>query len=195
MPERVYIKPEDDINEVVGRLVSTQEDSVEVVVPSGARILQNIVDAYLLRDAALENSKEVTILTNDIMGKIFAERAGLSSSTIKDKEKEYIATQTMAKMTDIVPYPRIPSGITWWLPSWMGASSERNPQLELDIPGSCALLVVDQRRMTDATHSQIQPRCLPRPRTWEATGRKAPAGFRGCSNRRGSDYPLPPPWG
>lgn len=103
MAGRVFINPEDDISAVIAKLVSSGKGDIELVVPSGARILQNIVDAYLLRDAAAEQIKNITIVTNDVMGKIFAERAGMAVINAQSEEGDFFITETMARMADIVP--------------------------------------------------------------------------------------------
>lgn len=103
MAEDIYIDPEDDIQQVLDRLSAHPRKSVNLIVPSGARILQNIVDAYLLRDAAEANAQEVAIVTNDIMGKVFAERAGIRVMSASSGETEFVATEAMARLTDIVP--------------------------------------------------------------------------------------------
>lgn len=100
---KIYINPDDDINTIIDEVVSRGEKDVSLIVPSGARILQNIVDAYLLKDAALANAKEVTIVTNDVMGKIFAERAGMKVASPQGQEGNFFVSESMAKMADIVP--------------------------------------------------------------------------------------------
>lgn len=103
MAESVYIDPEDDIHGVLDKLSEYPQKPINLVVPSGARILQNIVDAYLLRDAADSNAQEVTIVTNDVMGKVFAERAGIRVVSASSGENGFVATQAMARLSDIVP--------------------------------------------------------------------------------------------
>jgi len=102
MAQRIYIEPEDDIQSVIDSVLAEKDSAVEVVVPGGARILQNIVDAYLLRDAASAQKKSVTIVTNDVMGRIFAERAGISVASARDSGGEPIVAEAAARMTDIV---------------------------------------------------------------------------------------------
>ncbi len=103
MPEEIYIEPEDDIQKVVARLDEHPHESINLIVPAGARILQNIVDAYLVRDAAEANSQEVTIVTNDIMGRVFAERAGIKVVNAVSAAGMPVATEATARLRDIVP--------------------------------------------------------------------------------------------
>ncbi len=103
MASRIYINPEDDINTVIDKVAEQEENEVALVVPSGAHILQNIVDAYLLRDATTTGEKSVTIVTNDVMGRVFAERAGITVENPQPGEGDFFISEASAKMADIVP--------------------------------------------------------------------------------------------
>lgn len=106
MAQRIYINPEDDIQSVIDNVLAQKDSAVEVVVPAGARILQNIVDAYLLRDAASAQKKTVTIVTNDVMGRIFAERAGMKVLNARELGEGFVVAETATRMADIVPSRR-----------------------------------------------------------------------------------------
>jgi len=77
--EQVFARPDEDIHSIIDSVVEAESDSIDLVVPSGARILQNIVDAYLLKDAVSQAGKKVRLVTNDVMGATFAERAGIET--------------------------------------------------------------------------------------------------------------------
>ena len=82
--EQVYVRPEEDIHSIIDKIAEAESDEVELVIPSGARILQNIVDAYLLKDAISQTGKSVILVTNDVMGGTFADRAGIETVTGED---------------------------------------------------------------------------------------------------------------
>ncbi|MBI2454315.1 MAG: hypothetical protein HYV54_01955 [Parcubacteria group bacterium] len=80
MKENIYIDLDEDIQSVIQKINSSETENLDLVVPTGARILQNIVDAHLIKEAGDEVGKNLTIVTSDLMGRIFAERAGLAVS-------------------------------------------------------------------------------------------------------------------
>jgi len=115
--ERVYVRHDQDIHSIIDAVSQAESSEVDIVVPSGARILQNIVDAYLLKDAVAQAGKTVRLATNDVMGATFAERAGIKTVSLDESEdREVIEPQetirpvtAMARsvkksgMSDIVP--------------------------------------------------------------------------------------------
>ena len=78
MKENLYIDLNEDIQSVIQKIHESETENLGLVVPTGARILQSIVDAHLIKEAGDESGKNLTIVTSDLMGKIFAERAGLA---------------------------------------------------------------------------------------------------------------------
>lgn len=115
MKENLYIDLDEDIQSVIQKIQESEADDLALIVPTGARILQNIVDAHLIREAGEENSKALTVVTSDLMGKIFAERAGLtvSGSTNLSSEDRLSgparATQASVltgRISDIIPRRR-----------------------------------------------------------------------------------------
>lgn len=78
--EQIFVRPEEDIHSIIDSVQAADTDQVDVVVPSGSRILQNIVDAYLLKDAVEKSEISVRLITNDPMGPTFAERATIPFS-------------------------------------------------------------------------------------------------------------------
>ena len=112
MKENLYIDLNEDIQSIIARIQEAEAESLDLVVPTGARVLQNIVDAHLLKEAGTENGKNITIVTNDLMGKIFAERAGLVVSTQPlYNNDEIVAGQAVStgRISDIVSRKKIDS--------------------------------------------------------------------------------------
>lgn len=104
------IDPEDDIQIVIQKLAAVSADELDLVVPTGARILQNIVDVHLLKELADRYGKKITLITADLMGKMFAQRAGLEVAGLTSWPQENImATPVMAsragrgRISDIIP--------------------------------------------------------------------------------------------
>jgi hypothetical protein len=109
MSEKLYVEPHEDVRSVIQKLTTLHESEIELIIPSGARMLQNIVDAHLLKDAAEKQEKSITIVTNDMAGKLFAERAGMAVVTPEGSRElpGAVLTASRRKISDIVPRTRI----------------------------------------------------------------------------------------
>ncbi len=115
--ENIYIELHEDIQSAVEKIQSSEADTIDLVIPTGARILQNIVDAHLIKDVADECDKDLTVITSDLMGKIFAERAGLAVTGLNGAEESGVvvsqAISSTGRISDIIPRKRgIPIGIS-----------------------------------------------------------------------------------
>lgn len=106
--ESIYIDIDEDIHSVVKKIASARAAELELVVPAGARVIQNIVDAHLIKEAGESNSKNLAIVTNDLMGRIFAERAGLSVIKNESEDNNSLAGDRVSsgRISDIVPRRR-----------------------------------------------------------------------------------------
>ncbi|MDP3800537.1 MAG: hypothetical protein Q8Q90_03915 [bacterium] len=115
--ENIYIELHEDIQSAIEKIQFSEADTIDLVVPTGARVLQNIVDAHLIKDIADEYGKDLTVVTSDLMGKIFSERAGLAVAGLNgDDESGVMVSQAVAstgRISDIIPRKRgIPIGIS-----------------------------------------------------------------------------------
>ncbi|MBI2465833.1 MAG: hypothetical protein HYV66_01215 [Candidatus Sungbacteria bacterium] len=102
--ENIYIDSNEDIQSVIQKIQSAETENLDLMVPTGARILQNIVDAHLIKEAGDESGKVLTMVTSDLMGRIFAERAGLAVSGRAGAE--VVTTKTLSgtgRISDIIP--------------------------------------------------------------------------------------------
>lgn len=110
MKENIYIDLDENIQSIIQKVQDSEADSLDLFVPTGARVLQNIVDAHLLKEAGDQYSKKITVVTSDIMGRIFAERAGLvvlkQDSEFDDGEIMATQTASTGRISDIVPRRR-----------------------------------------------------------------------------------------
>jgi hypothetical protein len=111
MKENIYIDLDEDIQSIIQKIQDSEADNLDLIIPTGARVLQNIVDAHLLKEAGDEYEKKLIVVTSDLMGRIFAERAGLivlAQTGAGADEDEVIATQAVStgRISDIVPRRR-----------------------------------------------------------------------------------------
>lgn len=109
MKENIYIGLNEDIQSIIQKIQDSEADYLDLMIPTGARVLQNIVDAHLLKEAGDEYEKKLVVITSDLMGRIFAERAGMIvlAQTEVD-ENEIVATEVVStgRISDIVPRRR-----------------------------------------------------------------------------------------
>lgn len=108
--QNIYIDLNEDIQSVIQKIQEAETENLDLVVPTGARILQNIVDAHLIKESGDENGKVLTVVTSDLMGRIFAERAGLSVSgragALEANPRQAAST---GRISDIIPRKKIAS--------------------------------------------------------------------------------------
>lgn len=109
MKENIYIDLDEDVQSIIQKIQDSEADSLDLMIPTGARVLQNIVDAHLLKEAGDEYEKKLVVITSDLMGRIFAERAGLivlAQTGVDDNE--IVATEAVStgRISDIVPRRR-----------------------------------------------------------------------------------------
>ncbi|MEK7078112.1 MAG: hypothetical protein AAB911_00945, partial [Patescibacteria group bacterium] len=104
--ENIYIDLNEDVQSVISKIQESESEQVDLIMPTGARVLQNIVDTHLIREAGANANKVLTVVTSDLMGKIFAQRAGLSVASENGANEESIfgaAIVAGGRMSDIVP--------------------------------------------------------------------------------------------
>jgi hypothetical protein len=109
MKENIYIDLDEDVQSIIQKIQDSEADSLDLMIPTGARVLQNIVDAHLLKEAGDEYEKKLIVVTSDLMGRIFAERAGLMVlAQTEIDEDEIVATEAVStgRISDIVPRRR-----------------------------------------------------------------------------------------
>lgn len=111
MKENIYIDLDEDIQSVIQKIKDSESDNLDLIMPTGTRVIQNIIDTHLLKESGDEFGKNLTIVTSDLMGKIFAERAGLAVLNRNEFDEESggsVATQAVStgRISDIVPRKR-----------------------------------------------------------------------------------------
>lgn len=109
MKENIYVDLDEDIQSVLQKIQMAAANNLDLVIPTGARVLQNIVDAHLLKEAGDENGKNLVVVTSDLMGKIFAERAGLTVAGQSGFGARIAATSAIStgRISDIIPRKKI----------------------------------------------------------------------------------------
>lgn len=85
MNEVIYLEPDEEITGVIDRLKKTEAQSVVLVIPRGAAILQSVVNLKLLKKEAEILGQEISLVTMDKVGRNLASQVGL---TVYDDLKE-----------------------------------------------------------------------------------------------------------
>jgi len=89
MHQTFYIDIDEEITSIIERLKKTKAKDVVVVVPKHALLIQSIINLKLLKKESEKLRKEIIIVTQDKMGKLLVEKAGLvAEQRIEDFEEE-----------------------------------------------------------------------------------------------------------
>lgn len=75
--DTIYLDNDEEITSVVDKLKSSDFGAIDLVIPKEAIILQSVVNLKLLKKQAESLSKEITIVTQDRVGKKLAEQIGI----------------------------------------------------------------------------------------------------------------------
>lgn len=80
MHETFYIEKDEEITSIVEKLKRTKASEVFIVVPKSALLIQSIINLKLLKKEAQVRGKEILIVTQDKLGKMLVEKAGMTVS-------------------------------------------------------------------------------------------------------------------
>lgn len=61
----IYLDIDEDITELVGKIQSSKQDIIALVLPKRAAVMQSIVNVRLLSRAAQQNDKNIVLITSD----------------------------------------------------------------------------------------------------------------------------------
>lgn len=86
MSQPIYVDASDEVTTVIEKLKAAEGSDISLVVPKGALLLQSIVNLKLVKRAAKESSKELTIITTDTIGRNLAAQVGLANLAHLDRE-------------------------------------------------------------------------------------------------------------
>lgn len=75
--ETIYLDNDEEITSVVDKLKKTDYSAIDLVIPKEALILQSVVNLKLLKKQAESLGKEITLVTQDKVGKKLAEQIGI----------------------------------------------------------------------------------------------------------------------
>lgn len=85
MGKIIYLEVDEEITSVIDKIKNLVESEAVLVVPKGATLLQSVINLKLLKKAANEVKKEISIVTNDRIGKTIANQVGFTVFNNIDK--------------------------------------------------------------------------------------------------------------
>ena len=77
MHQTFYIDIDEEITSIVERLKKARANEIVMVVPKGALLIQSIVNLKILRKEADEHDIQLMMVTQDKLGKVLIEKAGI----------------------------------------------------------------------------------------------------------------------
>lgn len=77
MHQTFYIDIDEEITSIVDRLRKSKADEIVIVVPKRALLIQSIVNLKLLKKEAENLKRQIMIVTQDKLGKLLIEKAGI----------------------------------------------------------------------------------------------------------------------
>ena len=77
MEEIIYLEPDEEITSVIDKIKNAQNQSIGLVVPRDATLLQSVVNLRLLIREANSLQKQIAIVTTDKIGRNLAAQVGL----------------------------------------------------------------------------------------------------------------------
>ena len=88
--KNIYLEPNEEIISVVDHLIQTEDEEINLVVPSSAQIWQSSINLKLLKREADSLNKVVTFIVSDDLGAEMAERIGFKVRRERDLPVELI---------------------------------------------------------------------------------------------------------
>jgi hypothetical protein len=111
----LYVDAGDEVTTVIERLKAAPQVDLALIVPKNALLLQSIVNLKLVKRAAADAGKELTVVTTDKIGRNLAAQVGLANLARLGDEVEAPASETVGGVkvhnyydeseTNVVPLP------------------------------------------------------------------------------------------
>ncbi len=101
--KNIYIEPNEEIISVVDRLIQSDDNEVNLVVPAGAQIWQSSINLKLLKREASVLNKFVTLIVADDLGAEMAERIGFPVRKERELSVELVQNVAQDDQEEIQP--------------------------------------------------------------------------------------------
>ncbi|OGI16268.1 MAG: hypothetical protein A2878_00495 [Candidatus Moranbacteria bacterium RIFCSPHIGHO2_01_FULL_54_31] len=103
MPQTFYIEADEEIISVIGRLRKSSAEENIFVFPKRALVLQSIVNLRLLQREAQKVGKKIVIVSQDEVGRMLAEKAGIAIENYSEDFSQKAAHLELISAAGAVP--------------------------------------------------------------------------------------------
>ena len=79
-PKTIYLEPDEEVTSVIDKIRKTEFKDVILVVPKEASLLQSVVNLKLIKKQAENLGKNLSIITQDKVGRNLADKVGLATA-------------------------------------------------------------------------------------------------------------------
>lgn len=79
-PKTIYLEPDEEVTSVIDKIRKTEFKDIILVVPKDASLLQSVVNLKLIKKQAENLSKNLSIITQDKVGRNLADKVGLATA-------------------------------------------------------------------------------------------------------------------
>lgn len=90
MEELIYLESDEEITSVIDKLKTIESNSVGLVIPQGASLIQSVVNLKLLQKEAKALGKEIAVISQDKIGRNLASQIGLTVYVSADSPKPVV---------------------------------------------------------------------------------------------------------
>ena len=109
----IYLESDDEITSVVDKLKNAEGNSLDLVIPKEAIMLQSVINLKLLKRQAESLGKEITIVTTDKVGQKLASQIGIPVVAKEGQEPKEVNMSEIEKPTfsendiEVKPVPNV----------------------------------------------------------------------------------------
>src|SRR3990167_1250626 len=114
MPQTFYIESDEEIISVIGRLRKSSAEENVFVFPKRALVLQSIINLRLFQREAEKLGKKIIIVSQDEVGKMLAEKAGIETESYSEDFSKKAAHLELTAQEENAPVQSVPSAAFFW---------------------------------------------------------------------------------
>jgi len=103
MDEIIYLEPDEEITSVIDKIKNSKTNSLGLVVPREATILQSVVNLRLLSREAGSLGKDIAIVTTDRIGQNLASQVGLVVyNSIEEQKPKFVPPKPVPEPSEVI---------------------------------------------------------------------------------------------
>ena len=103
MDEIIYLEPDEEITSAIDKIKNSKTNSLGLVVPREATILQSVVNLRLLSREAGSLGKDIAIVTTDRIGQNLASQVGLVVyNSIEEQKPKFVPPKPVPEPSEVI---------------------------------------------------------------------------------------------